>query len=181
MVTIVFETHSTSEDNEAGLASGWSDPNLSVRGKEQAKELGSRYRNKNFDTVFCSDMERAYQTVVAAFGNDPRLIFVDWRLRECDYGDFSLKPKDFIENERLQRISKPFPNGESYEDVKSRVQNLLQFLKTNYDGKQIVLLAHQAPQLALDVLLRGKTWQQAIDEDWRKTMAWQPGWEYTLN
>jgi hypothetical protein len=34
--------------------------------------------------------------------------------------------------------------------------------------------------LALDVLLKGKTWKQAIDEDWRKGKAWQPGWDYVL-
>jgi hypothetical protein len=32
----------------------------------------------------------------------------------------------------------------------------------------------------LDVLIKGKTWKQAIDEDWRKRKAWQPGWEYIL-
>jgi hypothetical protein len=37
-----------------------------------------------------------------------------------------------------------------------------------------------SPQLALDALLKGKTWQQAIDEDWRKVKAWQPGWEHEL-
>jgi len=30
------------------------------------------------------------------------------------------------------------------------------------------------------VLLKGKTWEQAIDEDWRKKKAWQPGWEYIV-
>jgi len=41
-------------------------------------------------------------------------------------------------------------------------------------------VAHQAPQLALDVLLKGRTWPQAIAEDWRNKKAWQTGWEYEL-
>jgi len=41
-------------------------------------------------------------------------------------------------------------------------------------------VAHKAPQLALDVLLRNKTWEQAFTEDWRKKKAWQPGWEYVI-
>jgi hypothetical protein len=44
----------------------------------------------------------------------------------------------------------------------------------------VAVVAHQAPQLALDVIIRGKNWQQAIDEDWRKKKAWQPGWGYEL-
>ncbi len=43
------------------------------------------------------------------------------------------------------------------------------------------IVAHQAPQLAPDVILNGKTWEQAIDEDWRKKKAWQPGWVYQIN
>jgi broad specificity phosphatase PhoE len=38
--------------------------------------------------------------------------------------------------------------------------------------------AVDSSELALDVLLRGRTWQKAIDENWRKTKSWQPGWEY---
>ena len=26
----------------------------------------------------------------------------------------------------------------------------------------------------------GLTWEEAIEKDWRKTKAWQPGWEYII-
>jgi len=78
-------------------------------------------------------------------------------------------------------IEKKFPNGESYKDVETRMADFLEFLKQNYDGKHIAIVAHQAPQLALDVLLKSKNWSRAIAEDWRSTKAWQPGWEYTLD
>jgi hypothetical protein len=29
--------------------------------------------------------------------------------------------------------------------------------------------------------VNGKTWEQALAEDWRKTKSWQPGWEYTFD
>jgi broad specificity phosphatase PhoE len=77
-------------------------------------------------------------------------------------------------------ITNRFPEGESYEDVKARIADFLEFLKTNYDGKSVAIVAHKAPQLSLDVLLKGKTWKQALAEDWRKTKAWQPGWKYEL-
>jgi broad specificity phosphatase PhoE len=41
-VQIVFETHSTSVDNEQGLATGWLGGTLSPTGREQARELGQR-------------------------------------------------------------------------------------------------------------------------------------------
>ncbi len=64
--------------------------------------------------------------------------------------------------------------------MEKRIADFLWFLKKNYDGKHIAIVAHQAPQLALEVLLKGKTWKQAIDEDWRKKKAWRPGWEYII-
>ena len=44
----------------------------------------------------------------------------------------------------------------------------------------MAIVAHKAPQLALDVLLKGKTWKEAFAEDWRKTKSWKPGWEYEI-
>ena len=41
-------------------------------------------------------------------------------------------------------------------------------------------MTHHAPQLALEVILNGKTWQQAFAEDWRPLKKWQPGWEYEI-
>ena len=66
------------------------------------------------------------------------------------------------------------------EDVKERISEFLDFLKNNYDGKHVAIVAHKAPQLTLEHLIQGKTWKQAFAEDWRKKKAWQPGWEYVL-
>jgi hypothetical protein len=51
----------------------------------------------------------------------------------------------------------------------------------NYDGKHIAIVGHKAPQLALDVLLKGMAWEEAFETDWRKTKSWQAGWEYNLD
>jgi len=38
----------------------------------------------------------------------------------------------------------------------------------------------KAPQFAFDVLLKNKSWEQAIDEDWRIDKKWKPGWTYIV-
>ena len=58
--------------------------------------------------------------------------------------------------------------------------DFLNFLKENYDGKSIALVGSKAPQLALDVILKNMTWDEALANDWRKTKSWKPGWEYEL-
>jgi broad specificity phosphatase PhoE len=77
-------------------------------------------------------------------------------------------------------VDASFPNGESYKDVEERLASFVKYLRYNYEGKHVAIVAHQGPQLALDVLLKGRTWQQAIEEDWRKKKAWQPGWPYKI-
>jgi alpha-ribazole phosphatase/probable phosphoglycerate mutase len=67
MITLIFESHSTTEDNEAGLAAGWLDTPLSERGKQQAKELSERFKGQSFDAIFCSDPQRSYKTAEIAF------------------------------------------------------------------------------------------------------------------
>lgn len=178
-VEITYFVHGTTFDNEAEISSGWKDVDISEKGIEQSKALTEQVKDKKFDVVFCSDLQRAVHSAELSFkGLYP--IEEDSRLRECNYGDFNGKPSEIVEPMQEKAIYDRFPNGESYEDVKKRILDFLKDLKKNYDGKHVAIVAHKAPQLALDVLLRGRTWEQAFSEDWRKTHSWQPGWEYTL-
>ena len=178
-VKITYFVHGTTEDNEKGLATGWLPGKLSELGKKQAKELGKLVSNKHFDVIFCSDLKRAIDSAKLAFGDKYKII-QDRRLRECNYGKYNAQPSEVVEPLQEQHITNRFPEGESYEDVKKRISDFLDFLKKDYDGKSVAIVAHKAPQLALDVLLKNKTWKQAFADDWRKIKAWQPGWDYTL-
>ena len=179
-VKIVYFVHGTTTDNEKEISSGWSDVELSQLGIKQSLNLKEQTKDRKFDVVFCSDLQRAVNSAKLAWdGIYP--IIPDARLRECNYGKLNAGPSSIVEPmQEGECILNRFPEGESYEDVKTRVADFLVFLKKNYDGKTVAIVAHKAPQLSLDVLLKGKTWKQALAEDWRKMKAWQPGWEYTL-
>ena len=179
-VHITYFAHSTTTDNQQGLATGWLPGELSEIGKAQAAKLGELVTNKRFDVVFCSDLQRAIDSAELGFGAKYKII-QDERLRECNYGDMDGRPASNFKARMDDFITTSFPNGESYKDVEARLANFVQFLRDNYDGKHVAIVAHQAPQLALDVLLKGKSWSQAIDEDWRKIQSWQPGWEYAVD
>ena len=86
VVRIVFETHSWSEDNDEGRASGWHHSRLSPKGRALAAELGERRRNDGIRAVFTSDLRRAVETAEIAFADTGVPILHDWRLRECNYG-----------------------------------------------------------------------------------------------
>ncbi len=179
-VNITYFVHGTTTDNEKEVSSGWYDVELSQKGVQQSIDLKDQIKDKKFDVVFCSDLKRAVQSAELTFKSVVSIV-PDKRLRECNYGDYNAKPSFVVEPMQEKNITNRFPNGESYEDVKARIADFIEYLKKNYDGKSVAIVAHKAPQLALDVLLKGKTWEQAFAEDWRKTKSWQPGWEYAVN
>ena len=158
-IKITYFVHGTTTDNEKGLATGWLSGELSKLGKQQAKDLGDIVKDKNFDVVFCSDLKRAIDSAEFGFGDKYKIIR-DKRLRECNYGSMNGKKHDFKDN-LSNYINIPFPGGESYKDVEKRLRNFIEFLKTNYNGKRMAIVAHQAPQLALDVILH-KTGKKTI-------------------
>lgn len=92
---IYFATHATTTDNEAEIASGWKDVELSELGIQQAKEWGILLKDIKIDLVCCSDSKRAVDTVKIAFGDEYPII-IDKRLRELNYGDFEGKPSEVV-------------------------------------------------------------------------------------
>lgn len=180
-IQITYFVHGTTTDNEKEVSSGWKDVELSELGIKQSVDLKDQTKDKKFDVIFCSDLQRAQNSAKLAWdGMYP--IIPDKRLRECNYGKLNGAQSAIVEPMQEEEcITNRFPDGESYEDVKIRIANFMEFLKKNYDGKSVAIVGHKAPQLSLDVLIKGKTWKQALAEDWRKTKAWKPGWEYILD
>ena len=141
-VRITYFCHGTTTDNEAHISSGWKDVALSELGVRQLKELREQTNDQTFDIVFCSDLQRAHTSATLAWEGIYEIV-TDARLRECNYGDLNGASSDIVEPmQEDECIEKPFPNGESYEDVKKRVADFLEFLRVNHDGKHEIGRAH---------------------------------------
>lgn len=176
MITIIFESHGTTLDNEARISSGHYDVELSEVGRQQARELGERYKGDHFDTVFCSDLQRSYKTAEIAFVDRNFPIIKDSRLRECNYGDLAKHSSEEVDAEREKRIRVPFPNGESYEQTTERVSSFLRDLLKNYDSKKVMIIGHRATQYGLEHLVNKLSLKEVVTAPWK----WQPGWTYRL-
>ncbi len=176
-VKITYFVHGTTTDNLEHKATGWNHGELSQKGKSQAEALRENVKMDEIDFVICSDLQRAIDSANIVFGKDKRII-TDSRIRECNYGDLNGEDNSLVKYE--EHINDAFPNGESMKDIENRLRDFCNCLVREYDGKHIALMAHKAPQLALEVITKGKTWKEAIETDWRKTKAWQPGWNYTI-
>ncbi len=177
-VKITYFVHGTTTDNLEHKSTGWLSGELSEKGIEQSIVLKDQVDIHQFDVVFCSDLQRAIDSAKYTFEGVKEII-QDKRLRECNYGDFNGQDSTLANYET--HITERFPNGECMLNVEARINDFCNYLLENYDGKHIAIVAHKAPQLAFQVLTEGKTWEEAIDQDWRKIKAWQPGWTYIIH
>ncbi|MBA2475890.1 MAG: histidine phosphatase family protein [Actinobacteria bacterium] len=175
-VEVIFETHSLTEDNERGIATGWLGGRLSENGKRLAKELGDRRRNENLAAIFTSDLARAVETTTIAFGDGDIPILKDWRLRECNYGAMNGMPVAQLVDERPLRIDTPFPEGESWRQAVERHEWFLNDLARRHDGERVLVIGHVSTWWALDHFVAGEKLEELV----RNPHEWQEGWSYEL-
>ena len=176
-IELLYETHSTTIDNEIGIATGWLEGRLSDRGRLQAAALGERRRDDGLAAVFTSDLTRAIETADIAFAGSGLPVDQDWRLRECNYGELNGTPAAGLdEEERRRRIDEPFPGGESYRQVVERTRDFLNDLFLGFDGSRVLVIAHSANRWALQHLVLGIALEDVVGAPFE----WQEGWEYTV-
>jgi broad specificity phosphatase PhoE len=176
-VKVTYFVHGTTTDNADHKSTGWLPGVLSQKGIDQSILLREQIDINKFDVVFCSDLQRAIDSANYTFG-DCKKIIKDERLRECNYGDYNGQDSELANYET--HITEKFPNGECLKDVENRIRSFCVYLKENYNGKNVAIVAHKAPQFAFQVITQGITWEEAIENDWRKNKAWKPGWEYIV-
>ncbi|GAA4912374.1 alpha-ribazole phosphatase/probable phosphoglycerate mutase [Stackebrandtia albiflava] len=174
-VELTYETHSVTEDNENGIATGWLPGRLSERGRALAVELGERYRDAGLDAVYTSDLHRAVETARLAFPDTDLPVHRDARLRECDYGDLNGAPVTALAAVRSAHVDRPFPGGgQSYREVVDATRELLREIARDHDGGRVLVIAHSANRWALQALLTGARLEELVDAPFR----WRPGWRY---
>ena len=88
---LVLLRHGESKWNLENKFTGWTDVDLTVKGKGEAKEAGLLLREENIDInmVFTSVLKRAINTMKICLNNLGKTnieTFYDWRLNERHYG-----------------------------------------------------------------------------------------------
>ncbi len=174
-VRVVYETHSTTEDNEAGIATGWLPGRLSAAGRGQARELGERRRDDGISVVFTSDLGRAVETAEIALAGSGLRVVQDARLRECDYGELNGTAEP-VRRDRAAYLDAPYPGGESWRQAVERVTGFLDELRREHDGERVLVIDHVATRFALEVVVDGRKLEDVLGAPF----SWRPGWEYLL-
>ena len=74
--------HGETPASRDGILAGWADVPLTSRGVEQAEAVRPVLAGERFDSVWCSDLQRAVDTARLAYGRARR----EPRLREINFG-----------------------------------------------------------------------------------------------
>lgn len=175
-VAVIFETHSLTEDNELGRATGWLEGKLSERGRRLAEALGDRRRDDGIVAVYVSDLRRAVETAEIAFAGTELPIIREKRLRECNYGLLNGVPRAQLETRGPDSLDERFPEGESWREAVLRVEAFLHELALERDGDRVLVIGHMATWYGLECAANGVR----LDDVFRAPFEWREGWEYEL-
>lgn len=117
-----------------------------------------RYRaDRGYDAIFSADLARAVETVRIAFHGCEERAFLDWRLRECNYGHGNGMPAS--ELDRQGHLDVAYPGGESWREAIARVTRCIDDLRRDWNGSKLLVIGHTSTcwafeQVATDRRLR---------------------------
>jgi len=135
--------HGVTRDNSSGVFSGWRNVGLNEKGRNDAKIVALRLKDKKIDVAFHSGMKRSIETLneVLKYHKECNLIVEDPRIKERNYGQLQGKTHlSVAESSGVAKYdswhrgydTKP-PKGESIREVEKRVlafiKDLLKLMK----------------------------------------------------
>ena len=154
LMKIYIARHGETDSNKAMRLQGQrTNDDLNALGVKQAEKLATKLTNENFDVIFTSPLVRAVHTanIVAEAIKAPIVESKD--ILERDFGIFSGKTweemkvisdsdTDFRTKDFAQEYDYRLYEGESMEDVKTRLIKFIDMLKKDYADKKVLIIAH---------------------------------------
>lgn len=147
---IILTRHGQTESNRLGLFCGHSETQLTGRGREQARALGSRLAPEPIAACYTSDFSRAIETAAIALAGRDVSHAADAALREIHYGEWEMRKERAVAREgseqyRLLRAEDPAwhpPGGESLPIVRERMAAMLARIIKRHPHETVLVVSH---------------------------------------
>ena len=135
--------HGQTTWNAQNKVCGITDVELTEKGIEQAKELANITQKHNIDTIISSPLKRAIKTSQIVADKNNITLQIEELLIEQNYGIYEgvdRKNDNFLANKR--NFAYRYPNGESMMQVAYRIYALIDKIKEQYQGKNVLIISH---------------------------------------
>ncbi len=140
---IIAVRHGQTDWNAEERIQGRTDISLNEVGRKQAQDVAESLP-ETIDLIISSPLKRARETaeiINARFGTE---IVIDERLIERNFGEYEGMLIKDVDMASLRRWTDntPTPNGETIQEVAKRVFECLEYIKINYQGQNVLIVAH---------------------------------------
>jgi broad specificity phosphatase PhoE len=154
---LILVRHGETTHNVQGIAQGWNDSPLSPRGEEQVARLATRLAKEKIDAIISSPLGRALSTARVISNAVGREVTTMDELREMNYGVWEGRSFLDVRREHADVYEKwisdadcPCPDGESHNDVRSRVEKAFENIQA---ARPVVVTHGTAIRIAATLLL----------------------------
>lgn len=131
--------------NQRKKIQGWCDSPLTKKGIEQAQAAALLIKDINFDHYYSSTSERCCDTLEILNNNAPYVRLK--QLKERNFGYLEACDEDLVKNNSkghfFDDIYMMF-GGESYQEVKERMVNILTSIMNKEDHQKVLAVSHGA-------------------------------------
>lgn len=151
MVTVYLTRHGQTEWNLEKRLQGHGNSPLTEAGIKRAKELSKRINEIDIEAIYTSPIERAYKTACILRGNKGVEIKTHDGLKEMNFGDFEGRITEEVMKENPDwdislimqgNLDMRAPNGETLAEVRERVNEAMEEIIKENEGKSILVVAH---------------------------------------
>lgn len=150
MLTLYVVRHGETVWNREKRMQGRLDSDLTVKGKQDALLLGERLRDIDFKRIISSPSKRTLHTAELVKGTKPVQVETDERLLEIDLGvwqghiesDIKKRNPEEFDAYWNQPASYESDGGESFLDVKDRIEDFLTDLEKTTPSGDVLVVTH---------------------------------------
>ncbi len=159
--------HGQSVANESGVIQGRKNFPLSIEGKKQGMLLGQFFASKVLDSIYTSDLERAFETAKYISEHHP-LDVIPWQsVREIGLGPLEGKTRQEIilqfpeVTETTSILTTGLAGTETIEEITERCKYVQEQLLTAHKRHRVALVSHGGfISIFLMYLMFGEKWNK---------------------
>jgi len=150
---LIIVRHAQTTHNKNNITQGQLDTYLTDLGKKQAEMLAERLSKEEIDVIYSSDLKRCRDTLAPFLKQKNIPVHYTSALREVSFGIFEERPwqefLDWRDEVRGHRFDIRPEEGESFNDVRKRIKEILGAMLEKEKGRKVLVMTHGATKRAL--------------------------------